>query len=245
MPEINSSTLTNYDESEHYIEAVRTLYRDGKGEYRGRRNEEQQLIAEVTIDEARLIVDGALAGILALGIGGPVEIKIDDEKPIRGNFSWSDYRNEFSRALVGFGVITNRLERDGFEVPSYADLPASARMQVASALFHDFNAHNALRFGVQTAGVRKTEFKTVYTDDGGVNRLAIQSDRDKAPSERAIDTYMQERGYTTGVAAHPSLKISTDEYVALRRQYPEVDKDAFDRDVSFFTNVREEYENRE
>lgn len=244
----NTAPLS-YQIGEQYLEAVRADYRAGHGEYRGRRTEEQQLIAEVTSDEARLIVDGALLGLMAIGnlfAGKPAPESVgDDTVPIIGGRSWSDYRNEFTRSLVGIGVITNRLERDGRQIKSYADMPAEQRMEVACALFHDFNKLNALRFGTNTAGVKATEFKRIYTDEGGVETVQRTYDKDKAVNRKVIDRNIKVRDFATYPAAHPANKLSPLDYENLRREFPEMDKDKFDSDVSFYTNARQTFEDRE
>lgn len=247
MSEIPSPLFNTIDQAEQYLEEVREHYREEHGEYRGRRTPEQQLIAEVTADEARLIVDGVALGILSLGSMGRItELPDDYETEIQyGGFTWGEFRGEFERLLVGFGVLTNRLERDGFGVPGYADMRAEDRVKVASVLFSDFLQHNALRFGVDSIGIPQSLIKTVHTEDGGIAHNVVIIDKDKARTDKELQRNMRNRGYATGVAAHPAGKISPDEYKRLRREHPEMDKDAFDRDISFYTNVRKEFEERE
>ncbi len=236
----------NFEDARLYVESAREHYRNEHGEYRGRRTEEQQLIAEVTADEARTIVDGTMVGILAVMGGGAVELPTDYETEVtKADFTWKDFRGEFERLLVGFGVMTNRLARDGYGVPGYADLGAEDRLKAASILFSDYLQHNALRFGVETAGLHRSKTEVSHNDDGGVDRTRVIFDPDKAKGEKELEKNMRNRGYATGVAAHPAGKISPEEYVQLRNEFPEVDKDAFDRDVSFYTHVRQEYENKE
>lgn len=235
-----------YDDAEHYIEAVRDHYRNEHGAYSGRRNEEQQLIAEVTTDEARTVVDGVLLGLYALSGNVNVELTPELEESVEvGGTTWKNYRGEFERLLVGFGVITNRLHRDGFEVPSYADLRAEDRLKAASVLFSDFMRHNSLRFGIETAGLHRSQIKRRHTEDGEVAVSSVIYDPDRAQNDTEIQKNMRKRGYTTDVAAHPALKISPEEYLRLRKEYPEIDKDDFDRDISFYINVRQRYEDRE
>lgn len=243
MPENQNHLFENFEQAEQYVEVVREHYREGHGEYRGRRTEDQQLIAEVTSDEARMIVDGAMAGILAVS-GSKVPRDFDDGVE-RGGHTWSDFRGEFERLLVGFGVLTNRLHRDGFEVPEYAELGTNDRMKAASVLFGDFLAHNALRFGVDTAGIPKTERTKIFTDDGGVETISKIVDKDKAKNDREISQNMEKRKYSAGFAAHQAGKISPEEYKRLRREYPEMDKDDFDTAVSAYIDVRGELESRE
>lgn len=250
--------FTDYDQAEAYIEAVRAEYRDGNANYSGQRNnEELQLIAEVTSDEARNIVDGALLGMMSLTGAAISEITDEHieqskigviEGKERGEpdrpFDFAHYRSEFERLLVGFAIITHRLHDKGVDIPSYADMTGKDRMQVASALFYDFQAHNALRFGVDTAGVKKTEFKNQHTDDGGIEKVTITSDKDKAFTEQGVRANMLRRNYATEPATHVAGKISVQEYKNLRNEFPENDKDRFDNDASFRKNFREDLENR-
>lgn len=221
-------------EAESYIESVRDHYRRDHGEYRGRRNPDQQLIAEVTADEARLIVDGAMAGILALG---RQELPADyDTEVTFGGFKWSDFKNEFERLLVGFGVITDRLNRDGYGVESYSELPEKERLRVATQLFQDFLDHNALRFGAEGVGIEKTDIKVIDTDDGGIERTFTTRDKDVARTPQEHERNVRERGYSTGVAAHVAGKISVETYKKLRREFSQIDKDKFDYAASFYKN---------
>lgn len=238
------------DQAANYVDTVREHYREGHGEYRGRRTPEQQLIAEVTSDEAHLLLDGVFQGILSLSgvVYEPVQdamLQKKQSEPLKAGFSWNDYRGEFERLLVGFAVLSSRLERDGYKVKSYADLRAEDRIKVASSLLSDFMHHNTLRFGVEGSGVKKTEFKTRYTDEGDVERIRITTDKDKAKSEREIEENMMTRKYSSGIAAHPAAKMSPKEYVELRREYPEVDKDMFDQIVSAYIDARSTLEKRE
>ncbi|MCA9346034.1 hypothetical protein KC960_00920 [Candidatus Saccharibacteria bacterium] len=246
-PTTPNQEFPNFDQANSYVETVRELYRNGAGEYRGRRNEDQQLIAEVTSDEARLLVDGVMLGLLALS--GTDDKKttanLDSDEQIIGSHSWKSFRGEFERLLVGFGVLTNRLHRDGFGVPSYADLGEADRIKAASVMLTDFLAHNALRFGVDTSGVHKTDFKTIHTDDGGIKHERITYDKDKAKTRHELDKNIRKRGFSSSPATHQAGKISPKEYVKLRREHPEMDADDFNQAVSFYTDVRKELENRE
>lgn len=231
-----------------YIETARSFYRQGKAEYRGRRNPEQQAIAELTAEEAHLMVDGVALGFVALASGRTVEPPVDYETEVtKAGFTWDEFRGEFSRLLVGFAVMTNRLSRDtpSFGRPAYIELPEEERQHVANNLFSDFLAHNALRFGVDASGVKGTIPKTHYTDDGDAIHERIIVDKDEARSEREIAQNMVKRKYNSGVATHPGGKISPAEYKKLRREFPEMPKDQFDDAVSFYTDVRHELETRE
>jgi hypothetical protein len=242
----------NPDQAELYINDVRSHYRQEHSSYVGRRNEEQQLIAEVTAEEARQVVDGTVIGAFALtqlaltGTFSP-EANLDeyDDVEVAGH-TWAEYRGEFERVLVGFAVITSRLSRDGYGVESYADLRANDRITVATTLFHDFMRHNNLRFGVETSGVPKVSTKRVYSpnfESSELERTIV--DRDQATHDSIILRNMRKRGYTSGVAAHPALKLSPREYIALRKTYNEVNKDEFDFIISNARNARAEFEKKE
>jgi hypothetical protein len=254
MSEIETNYFKNPDEAEDYIEAVREHYRLEHAAYKGNRDDEQKLIAEVTSDEARYMVDGVMLGILALGNSSARDLVKDYEHTEIGGHTWRSFRGEFERLLVGFGVITNRLERDGYNVPSYADLKHEDRMQVASQLFSDFLSHNALRFGVDGSGVTGMRKRPILNDkgrreldeNGFPKSKLVPVDIDIAKGDDEIEQNMANRGYATGKSSqHPAVKISPAAYRDLRQQYPEMDKDDFDRDVGFFTNAMKKFAERE
>lgn len=229
-----------------YVDLAREHYRNEHAAYKGTRNEEQQLIAELTSEEAHLLVDATALGVISVLHQGTVEPPKDyDHEVTKGDFNWENFKDEFSRLLVGFAILTHRLERDGFGVPSYADMPADDRKKAASALFGDFLQHNAYRFGVDTAGLKTTTRKSKHTEDGGIEVVRTVIDKDEARNDREIVQNMLSRGYSTGVAAHAAGKISPAEYVRLRREFPEMNKDNFDRDVSFYSNARKQFESQE
>lgn len=238
MSETQKDAFQEVQQAEQYIQSVREHYRADHGEYRGRRNPEQQAIAEMTADEARLLFDGAVAGILALTSG--VELPPDYEEHERAGHTWAQFRGEYERLMAGFGVLTNRLNRDGYEVPSYIELSDADRIKVASAMFGDFLEHNGLWFGATGSGVKRSSRR--HTDDGEVE--VVISDKDKAKNDREIEKNMRTREYSSGVATHVAGKMSPAEYVKLRKAYPEMDKDEFDRAVGFYTNAKEEFEER-
>ena len=92
----------NAEQAEVYVDEVRHHYRQEHGAYAGRRNEDQRLIAEVTAEEARQVVDGTLMGLLALN-GSRTNISLEnyDDVEVAGH-TWAEYRGEFERLLVGF-----------------------------------------------------------------------------------------------------------------------------------------------
>ena len=220
-----------------YVEAVREHYRNGDGEYRGRRNQEQQIIAEITSDEAQRIVDGSILGLLS--IAGNTSLPQDYEQTEIGNHTWNDFRSEFGRLLVGFAVLTNRLERDGYDVFGYANLHEQDRMKAASVLLSDYMAHNALRFGVDTSGVMRS--KRVPNDDGGMD--VVFYDIDKAKHQREIERNLADKSFCSGPATHPAGKLSPSMYKQLRKEFPEVDKDKFDYIIGFYSDAAEALRN--
>jgi len=205
-----------------YVETVRGLYRDGEASYSGRRNGDQQIIAELAGEEARIIVDGAanLVSILTR-----TELPENYQDVNYAGIKWSEFSGEFERLLVGFGVITNRIHRDHPNVADYLELEEPERLKAASVLFGDFLAHNALRFGVDGSGIRQSAFGR-STEDGKVVRVV--RDKDVVRSERELRENIVTRKYSSGVSTHAAGKMSPADYVRLRREFPEVDKDQFD-----------------
>ncbi len=236
----------NIEQAEHYVEDVRSHYREEDASYRGRRTPDQELIAEVTSDEARIIADGVLLGMLSIsGNGG--ELSEDDTQEFKvGGHTWEEFRTEYERILVGFGVITNRLERDGYDVDSYSDMSLSDRLKVASVLFSSYLGHNALRFGVESAGIKHSIGIDVNLRTDGVAKQWVRVDKDKARDPRMIKRNMRKRGFTSGPRnISPAAKMSEADYITLRRAFPDVPKDDFDTIVSFSTDARKELEKRE
>jgi len=240
---VHEHNLANQIFAEEYVETVREHYRNGDGQYRGTRNEEQQEIAEITSNEARVFVDGTMAGLLA--IGGSIMPEDYETTVKKVGYEWKDFRAEFEKLLVGVSIITQRLHRDGYGIESYLDLDNELRDAVTSHVFSDFLAHNALRFGVDTAGLRKSRMQRVPTEDGGMDHVVVVVDKDKAKTEKELALNMVDRGYRTGKAQHAAAKISPAKYKSLRRSYPEMDKTAFDREVSFYQDVENYFAEQE
>lgn len=238
MNDVSRSTaFASLEAANEYVESVREHYRNEHGAYRGRRNPEQQIIAEITSDEAHRLVDGALLGMLS--IWGSVDLPQDYEETEIGNHTWRDFRSEFGRLLVGFAVLTNRLERDGYDVFGYANLHEQDRMKAASVLLSDYMAHNALRFGVDTSGVMRS--KRVPNDDGYMD--VVFYDIDMAKHQREIERNIADKSFSSGPATHPAGKISPAEYKRLRKEFPEVDKDKFDYIIGFYSDAGEALRN--
>lgn len=232
----NPNLYPELDEARQYVETVRELYREGKASYAGRRNEEQEVIAELAGEEARLMVDGAAAGIAIITNS---ELSDDFEDIEYAGIPWKKFRGEFERLLIGFGVITNRLHRDeAYDIPDYLELDDETRHKTAAVLFNDFLAHNALRFGVDGSGVRRSYSR--HTEDGGIVREI--RDIDVARSEKELRHNMASRGYHSGVSTHAAGKMSPDAYRHLRRQFPEaeIEKDKFDQGASGYRNFEAE-----
>jgi hypothetical protein len=246
MSEYGFPTVPDMETAQLYVESVRSHYRDRHAEYSGKRTEEQQIIAMVIADEAQLLIDGVASATMALAsTGRTTEAPEESSEPITGGYSWDQFRGEFARAMVGFAVITNRLDRDQFGVKGYADLAIDERVKVASILLADFLAHNAYRFGVDGVGIPESIVSKRHTEDGEVERTVTVVDKDIARSEREIEQNMRNRGYASASAAHAAVKISPSDYRALRIEYSEMDKDRFDYAVSFCRNVFEFLEQQE
>lgn len=225
---VDPMELANY-----YVEDVREQYRAENGEYCGRRSPEQKAIAESARTEGELIVNGTLLGMLALG--GNTQLPVDADEHAYGNHTWGDFKDQFKRLMAGFAVITNRQKRDGYIDTSYSELPDEERYRVASVLFSDFMAHNALRFGVISSGVQRT--KRVHNDAGGIDE--VKYDIDSARDEKEIIQNMANRSFTTGDSTHAAGKISPRDYARLRTTYRWVDKDKFDYIIGFYSNAEE------
>ncbi|MCX6727416.1 MAG: hypothetical protein NTX11_01215 [Candidatus Saccharibacteria bacterium] len=237
------------EDASHYVEVVRRHYRNDHAAYKGRRNEEQQLIAEVTADESRMIIDGVMNGIMSIGgYTGPESALpefYETDVSLVG-FTWEDFRAEYSKLMVGFGIITNRLNRDGYNVPSYADLDGDSRIKAASVLLGDFLTLNALRFGVDGVGVKKTTIKTEHNfDEGTVVKTKTVKDIDKEDSAKKIMTNIAETGYRLANSQHVAAKLSPASYAKLRHQHPEIPKRQFDYILSFYTDAAAALEEQE
>lgn len=223
-----------------YIQAVREHYRHGAASYQGNRNEDQRLIAELAADEARLLVDGAMAGIVALG---GAELPYVYEKVESAGLTWTKFRSEFERLMAGFGVITNRLNRGDPTIPSYIELDEESRAKVGSALLADFLEHNALRFGVDSSGISRTARR--HNDEGEIE--IVRFDPDKTKWDTELERNIKRRGLTsTSVDGRPTThaagKLSPREYKSLRKEFPEYDKDTFDQIVGSSRNARKVFE---
>ncbi len=193
--------------AQSYIDTVRELYRSEKGQYRGQRTPDQSLIAEWFTSEApetiRAVAVGAVAVFNLAFTGAPDAESIGrayDASLESGDGMHKKSVNEFTRLLVGFGVITNRLSRDGhLQEPQFFDLPDDLRMRVSFKLMNDFIALNALRWGIIGSGVKKAIRR--HNDDGGIDVTTI--DPDLARTKRAINDNFEYKGFVEQAATHP------------------------------------------
>ncbi|HUD06567.1 MAG TPA: hypothetical protein VMR34_01645 [Candidatus Saccharimonadales bacterium] len=136
MIEKQTSPIETIDSAQTYINDVRSLYRASESDYRGRRSEDQQTIAEVSAEDGELIVDSVVLGMLSLGsLGlpsatrGEVRLPAGYETNVTvGDFDWKDFRGSFSRLLAGFGVLTDRLEKKGLISSGYSDFHKPERL---------------------------------------------------------------------------------------------------------------------
>jgi len=251
-PETNH--FQNLEQAEAYVQAAREHYRDGHASYQGNhRNEDQQLIAEVTSDEARHVMTGVISGIAALngtfGHEGEIDERIFDEVQI-GNHSWREFSNSYEHMMAGFGILTERLHNRGFDVPSFAYLDQPDKMKVYSVLLSDFLRHNGLRFGAEPTGLQKSDRKRVHNEDGGIDEIVTYSDRDQAKNDFELEANMKRRGYNSRTVGgrpniHQAGKLSPKEYIELRRSFGELEKDDFDRIVAGARDARATLEGRE
>lgn len=235
------------DQADQYLETVRAHFVNGDALYKGSRTEEGKIIAEITSDEAELLMDETMECVLGLGFVAIPESFTEGKLPIgyeeveTAGFSWKKFRGEFSRLLVAVGIITNRLERDGFGVKSFADMGNEDRRMVAMALMRDFLAHNALRFGADGSNVGGTE--KIYDEDFNVVQ-AIIKDKDLARTDRELKENMRRRGFVSSNATHAAGKISPAKYKELRKAHPDEDKDDFDHIIGFHQDAEKDLDER-
>lgn len=234
--------LEDQAQAQDYLQQIRQSYREGDAYYKGTLNEYQRMAEEISSEEARVVLNGVMAGIIALG-GARMPDEHDDIE--RAGITWGEFSNEFGRALARVETISERLERKGL-MTSYAELGESDRVKVAAELLSDFQVLNALRFGADGSGLPATRTRTIEDEDGGLKQIEVKiGDKDKASTEKGIDRNMAERGYRSKNGNSPAIKLSPAEYRDLRRQYPLMDKDTFDRIVSISTDAAKALETEE
>lgn len=257
-PELQGARVNPAD----YLETVFSLYREDKADYRGRRDEDQQFIAEYAAEEADEFFDQALLGVLALRNTLTPDKKLfikPDEQAEReitlGNFedgaSLQDMRSAWRQLWVGFNILTNRLHRDSSEFTSAGNKEVFSMVEadkeaVKQELFGNFQELNALRFGAKGSGVHRNRWD-INLDSGEPEKIRV--DADKARYNKDIANNAARRGYTVKPrkeghqgAIHPAGKMKPEEFTALRRQYPEVDMDKFARDAAYLKDIAKYYE---
>lgn len=254
-----------------YLRTVIDLYRQDEADYRGRRNEDQEVIAEIASQEADEHFDAVFLSVFALtkvlrpGVADtfvpPTE---DDERDVTlGNLkdgaSLKDMRNAWRQLWAGLSILTHRLKRDSqaFEQTGYPELfemSEENKSRVIGKLFSNFQDLNALRFGVRGSGVRRTHRQ--HNDDGGIDEYTYDKDlaldrKRKTLDDRKVAENAARRGYTAKRdksqalgAIHPAGKMYPEEFVGLRKKFAEVDMDDFAQDVAFLKDVAKYY-NRE
>lgn len=261
-PELEQPSI-NPDE---YLRTVFSLYRQDQADYRGRRNEDQQVIAEISAEEADEYFDQALLGLNALASRAKTSKDVfvlpatsAEEATytlgnIRDGASLKDMRDAWRQLWVGVNVLTNRLGRDSEEfsragLREVVELDPTDQKALKDTLFSNFQDLNALRFGAAGSGIRRHRY---VTDPDTMRPKKIQVDGDIAPSAAALAENAQNRGYAAKRSAdHPTTslhaagKMTPEEFVGLRQQYPEVAMDQFAHDASFLKHMAAYYEQSE
>lgn len=135
-----------------YVESVRAAYRDW-AEYRGRRTPEQIEIAnQQSLKAENLIVDY----LSAFNLTDHLDERVGG---LENGLELKQMVDAWRHLWVGFAVITNRIARDDtrhkYNIKEISELNNKEYMLVMQKLFNDFQEHNALRFGSETAGVRR------------------------------------------------------------------------------------------
>ncbi len=229
MSEIQTPQVENQDQAQNYLQQIRQSYRENDSYFKGTLNEYQRMAEEISSEEARIVLNGVMAGIIALGAA---RMPDDHEEIQRAGLTWGQFGDEFGRALARVGTISERLERKN-KMTSYAELQESDRVKIATELLSDFQFHNALRFGVDGSGLPATRRRSVENEDGELIQVEVRiGDKDKAITDKGIDRNMIERGFHSKNGNSPAIKLSPKEYIDLRRKYPLMDKDKFDRIIS-------------
>lgn len=230
-------------DADQYIDTVRNAYRHGVITYVGKRNEDQQLIAELISDEANQYLDMQASSALSfsgVSVANPHEsnqIAADllDEQDAE---SYKEMRDSFRQVAVAIAIATERGEgrhdTKGRKINSLIGLSDEDRVKFYDSLFSDFQDLNALRFGASGSGVRETRF--VGLPDEETNEYqTIFVDPDKQTPERASGSRLV-KGYREEMMGRWLItaagKLSPSEYMSLRKEFPETDKSDFDRIVS-------------
>ena len=247
--------FTDFEQANVYVEQALEHYRNEDAAFKGsRNNEELQLISAVTSDEARAIIDGTMLGIMGMSnlvVGvNPTDVienppTENDREPLIGGRSWSELRDAYVHSMVDFAILTHRLHHKGFDIPDFSDMTESDRIKAASVILGNMLHINAYRFGIETVDNTVNTHKTRHTDDGGIEHYVHSVDKDKAYTPRDLSNNVRQRGFRLEGSAHPAIKITPAEYARLRKEFPLDDMEKFDRDVSYHTNARQVFEDRE
>lgn len=247
-----------------YLHTVIDLYRQDEADYRGRRNEDQELIAELAAEEADEYFDKALISVMDFhklanpGVRSEVVVKPDEATEaeitlggLKDGVSLRDMRNSWRQLWVGMSVITNRLKRDSSEFQTSGlqelfDMDGKNKGHVMDSLFSNFQDLNALRFGAKGSGVQRT--KIIPNMDGGEPRR-VRVDADKAETDIGVANNAARRKYNATRedsrgpgAMHPAGKMFPEEFTQLRKEHPQVDMEHFAHDVAYMKNVGQFYE---
>jgi hypothetical protein len=192
-----------------YIATVINLYREDEGDYRGRRNEDQEIVAELASEEADEYFDASLQSIWDLAKLGSADMHSTEVKPseaaeaditlggIKDGVSLREMRNAWRQLWVGMSILTNRLHRDseGFRSSGYPELfhmDSSDKSKVLGQLFANFQDLNALRFGAEGSGVKRNRY---IPDLDGAEPTKVRVDADKAIRISQDSTHSQQLDY--------------------------------------------------
>lgn len=224
---VETKRITSSEEAEEYLNFVRGLYRDNAAEFKGNKTPEQQEERDFMDLEGRELLEG-LRMFIEKFTGSEVGAPEDRESYKLGALEFEDMIQEFTRLYRGMATLTHRLE-DGSEkykssrYPKLYDMPDSDRLIVATQLFHDFQAHNALRFGAESAGITRT----VRKQDAEGEIMEIIKDADKVDTDSQIARIASEQTYRVGDAQHAAAKVSPQQARDLRTQNRALDRDEF------------------
>jgi len=235
-----------------YIDSVRDAYRHGNITYVGTRNEDQQLIAGLIADEVNQYLDLQTSAVLSMSgveIKNPYEgtIVAEDMLDSEDRKSYSEMRDAFRQLTVAIAIATERAERDGKRdthgnrITSLLGLSDESRVAFYDALFSDFQELNALRFGAAGSGVK--QHRLIGAPDPDTNEYqTVEVDPDKQDLTRVVGS-RRAKGYRENMMKDgrwlisAAGKVSPNEYIALRKEFPEVDKSEFDRVISSSRNA--------
>jgi hypothetical protein len=260
----NEALLPQQDiDPDYYLSTVLRLYRDDEADYRGRRNEDQQIIAEYAAEEADEHFDLALLTVMSLSrvLGAEkASLILPNEQAQKGislgnladGVTLHEMRTAWRQLWVGANILTNRLNRDSHEfqalgLPEIFEMTAKNKGAIMSTLFCNFQELNALRFGAADTGRRRDGW--VPNPQGG-RAIPGKINPDKARNQKEIAENAARRRYVVGgkgrdherAAVHAAGKMTPNEFRKLRKQYPEVDMDKFAYDAAYLKDMAEYYE---